>query len=142
MILRGGRTSGKLRGFLAHLAHLITVPIAVAAREQGRPAPVATEIPRLVALAVIGPRARDDLWGIPRNQHVAPPTRRRSLHRDVGQLVVIHRVRSALLRSRRALRRGDRRLFMANAMPYANAAFSGDCGLPRVRRPRLSDTRA
>src|SRR5207247_10806154 len=75
---------------LGRLADLEAVTIAVGARRQCRPLAVATEVPRLEALAVIRPGGGHDLRREARDEHVAAPTGWRALHRDVAQVLIIH----------------------------------------------------
>jgi len=79
-------------GALLRLADLVAVPIAIGARQQTGAATIPTEVPGLEALAVVRARGGHDLRGISGHKHVATAARRRTLHRDVGQLFVFHGV--------------------------------------------------
>src|SRR3954470_20436552 len=79
-------------GALLRLADLVAMPVAVDPGQQARATTIPAEVPRLEALAMVGAGGGDNLRGVARDQHVAPPAGRRALHRDVGQLFVFHGV--------------------------------------------------
>src|SRR5262249_61292162 len=66
------------------------VPRTVAASDQPRPLAIPTEVPGLEPLAMIRSARRDHLWRVARNQHEAPATRRRPLHVDVDDVLLLH----------------------------------------------------
>src|SRR5919108_1442659 len=88
------RTSPFLRarsgGALLRLAELVAMPIAVHAGQQAGTATIASEVPGLEALTVVGARGGHDLRGISGDQHVAAAAGGRAFHRYVGQLFVFH----------------------------------------------------